>query len=110
MMTPRRRRTFSPEFKARTVELVRTTIDVVEAQIDEVAPRSDRPVLHAAIVGYSREVAFATAHVYAAPRAEPPPPRRSARSRNRPRSVPRWRCRAARAPAPVVPPARSRQR
>ena len=50
---------------AQTVELVRTTIDVVEAQIDEVAPRGDRPVLHAAIVGYSREVAFAAAEIYA---------------------------------------------
>jgi len=50
---------------SQTVELVRTTIDVVEAQIDEVAPRSDRPVLHAAIVGYSREVAFAAAEIYA---------------------------------------------
>ncbi len=50
---------------SQTVELVRTTIDVVEAQIDEVAPRGDRPVLHAAIVGYSREVAFAAAEIYA---------------------------------------------
>ena len=33
-----------------TVELVRTTIDVVESQIDEVMPRADRPILHAAIV------------------------------------------------------------
>ena len=50
---------------SQTVELVRTTIDVVEEQIDEVAPRGDRPVLHAAIVGYSREVAFAAAEIYA---------------------------------------------
>ena len=48
-----------------TVELVRTTIDVVESQIDEVMPRSDRPILHAAIVQYSREVAFSAAEVYA---------------------------------------------
>ena len=48
-----------------TVELVRTTIDVVETQIDEVMPRADRPVLHAAIVAYSREVAFAAAEIYA---------------------------------------------
>lgn len=48
-----------------TVELVRTTIDVVETQIDEVMPRADRPVLHTAIVAYSREVAFAAAEVYA---------------------------------------------
>jgi DNA-binding PucR family transcriptional regulator len=48
-----------------TVELVRTTIDVVEAQIDQVMPRGDRPILHAAIVQYSREVAFAAAEIYA---------------------------------------------
>lgn len=48
-----------------TVELVRTTIDVVEAQIDEVMPRGDRPVLHAAIVQYSREIAFGAAEIYA---------------------------------------------
>jgi hypothetical protein len=48
-----------------TVELVRTTIDVVETQIEEVMPRSDRPVLHTAIVAYSREVAFAAAEIYA---------------------------------------------
>ena len=48
-----------------TVELVRTTIDVVENQIDEVMPRADRPVLHAAIVQYSREVAFSAAEIYA---------------------------------------------
>ena len=48
-----------------TVELVRTTIDVVESQIDEVMPKADRPFLHAAIVQYSREVAFSAAEVYA---------------------------------------------
>ncbi len=48
-----------------TVELVRTTIDVVESQIDEVMPKADRPILHAAIVQYSREVAFAAAEIYA---------------------------------------------
>ena len=48
-----------------TVELVRTTIDVVEDQIDEVMPRGDRPVLHNAIVAYSREVAFSAAEIYA---------------------------------------------
>ena len=48
-----------------TVELVRTTIDVVETQIEEVMPRADRPVLHTAIVAYSREVAFAAAEIYA---------------------------------------------
>ncbi len=48
-----------------TVELVRTTIEVVETQIDEVMPKADRAVLHAAIVQYSREVAFSAAEIYA---------------------------------------------
>ncbi|MFP5283710.1 MAG: PucR family transcriptional regulator [Actinomycetes bacterium] len=48
-----------------TVELVRTTIEVVEARIDEVMPKADRPILHAAIVQYSREVAFSAAEIYA---------------------------------------------
>ncbi len=48
-----------------TVELVRTTIDVVETQIDEVMPKADRTILHAAIVQYSREVAFTAAEIYA---------------------------------------------
>ncbi|GAB3912468.1 hypothetical protein GCM10027613_02210 [Microlunatus endophyticus] len=48
-----------------TVELVRTTIEVAEKQIDELMPRSDRPVLQAAIVQYSREVAFTAAEIYA---------------------------------------------
>lgn len=48
-----------------TVELVRTTIDVVESQIEEVMPRADRPILHAAIAQYSREVAFGAAEIYA---------------------------------------------
>lgn len=48
-----------------TVELIRTTIDVVEVQISELLPRNDRPVLQVAIWQYSREVAFAAAEVYA---------------------------------------------
>jgi hypothetical protein len=48
-----------------TVELVRTTIEVVEDQIDELLPRNDRPILHASIVQYSREVAFGAAEIYA---------------------------------------------
>ncbi|QGN31866.1 CdaR family transcriptional regulator [Microlunatus sp. Gsoil 973] len=48
-----------------TVELVRTTIEVAEKQIDELMPRNDRPVLQAAIVQYSREVAFTAAEIYA---------------------------------------------
>ena len=48
-----------------TVELVRTTIDVVETQIEEVMPKADRAILQAAIVQYSREVAFTAAEIYA---------------------------------------------
>ncbi|MFX4272828.1 PucR family transcriptional regulator [Propionibacteriaceae bacterium Y1685] len=48
-----------------TLDLVRTTIDVVEQSINEVAPRADRPVLQVAIWQYSRDVAFAAANVYA---------------------------------------------
>ncbi|MGJ3509087.1 PucR family transcriptional regulator [Enemella sp. A6] len=48
-----------------TVELVRTTIDVVETQIQQLMPRGDRQALQHAIVRYSREVAFAAAEVYA---------------------------------------------
>lgn len=48
-----------------TVDLIRTTIDVVEQQIHQLMPRNDRPALLSAIVYYSREVAFASARVYA---------------------------------------------
>ncbi|MDR0837948.1 MAG: helix-turn-helix domain-containing protein [Propionibacteriaceae bacterium] len=48
-----------------TVDLVRTTIDVVEEQIELLMPRPDRPLLTASITRYSREVAFAVAEVYA---------------------------------------------
>jgi hypothetical protein len=48
-----------------TVELVRTTIEVVESQIDELMPKGDRPILHVAIDQYSREVAFSAAEIYA---------------------------------------------
>lgn len=48
-----------------TVDLVRTTIDIVEQQINEKMPRGDRSVLSNAIAHYSREVAFAAAEVYA---------------------------------------------
>lgn len=49
-----------------TVDLTRTIIDTVDAQIDEQLPRADRPYLHAALNEYSRDVAFAAAEVYAA--------------------------------------------
>jgi hypothetical protein len=48
-----------------TVELVRTAIDVVEEQVEEVVGPEDAPDVRAAVLTYSREVAFATADVYA---------------------------------------------
>ena len=48
-----------------TVDLVRTTIAVVEEQIQVALPKNDRQVLTTAINHYSREVAFGTAEVYA---------------------------------------------
>ena len=48
-----------------TVDMVRTTIEVVEEQLQLLAPRGDRAALQIAIVHYSREVAFAAAEVYA---------------------------------------------
>lgn len=47
-----------------TVELVRTTISIVEEQFGTLLPE-DQPVLSSAIVHYSREVAFGAAEVYA---------------------------------------------
>ena len=47
-----------------TVDLVRTTIDTVEAGIARLAPEAQAP-LQLAIVHYSREVAFGAAEVYA---------------------------------------------
>lgn len=48
-----------------TVDLVRTTTDVVEEQIHLLLPRGDRQALLLGIVHYSREIAFAAADVYA---------------------------------------------
>ncbi|OYN90835.1 PucR family transcriptional regulator [Parenemella sanctibonifatiensis] len=48
-----------------TVELVRTTIDVIESELQQRLPRSERSVMQLAIVHYSREIAFAAAEVYA---------------------------------------------
>lgn len=50
---------------AQTVDLVRTTTDVVEEQISHLLPRGDRQPLLLGIVHYSREVAFAAAAIYA---------------------------------------------
>lgn len=48
-----------------TVEMVRTTIEVMEAAIDEVAAPGDESILREALLVYAREIAFATAQVYA---------------------------------------------
>ena len=48
-----------------TVDLVRLSIEVVESNIDTVLDPVDAPEVHAAVLRYAREVAFATAEVYA---------------------------------------------
>lgn len=48
-----------------TVELVRATIDVVEEQIDELAAPGEETELREAVLRYGREIAFASAQVYA---------------------------------------------
>jgi hypothetical protein len=48
-----------------TVDLIRLSIDVVESNVDDLLEPADAPDVHHAILRYSREVAFATAEVYA---------------------------------------------
>src|SRR6478609_4045733 len=48
-----------------TVELVRLSIEVVESHVDDIVDPVDAPAVHAAVLRYAREVAFATAEVYA---------------------------------------------
>jgi sugar diacid utilization regulator len=48
-----------------TVDLVRLGIEVVESHVDEIVDPADAPDVHAAVLRYAREVAFATAEVYA---------------------------------------------
>ena len=48
-----------------TVELVRATIDVVEAEVDRLLGPDDGAVAREAMLRYSRDVAFAAAEVYA---------------------------------------------
>ncbi len=48
-----------------TLDLVRTVVDVVEDQVDELAAPGDEQALREAVLRYSREVAFAAAEVYA---------------------------------------------
>jgi hypothetical protein len=48
-----------------TVELVRTTIDVVEEQVAQLAAPGDETELREAVLRYGREIAFASAQIYA---------------------------------------------
>lgn len=49
-----------------TLDLIRTTVDVVESAVAELAPDAQQQQrLREAVLTYSREVAFACAHVYA---------------------------------------------
>lgn len=48
-----------------TVELVRLSIEVVESNVDDILDPDDALEVHAAVLRYAREVAFATAEVYA---------------------------------------------
>jgi DNA-binding PucR family transcriptional regulator len=48
-----------------TVELVRATIDVVEEQVDRLAAPGEEAELREAVLRYGREIAFASAQVYA---------------------------------------------
>ena len=48
-----------------TVSLVRLTFAVVEESISEIADEADATLMHEALMEYGREVAFATAEVYA---------------------------------------------
>lgn len=48
-----------------TVELVRSTIEVVEQRVDELAAPGSEAELREAVLRYSREIAFAAAQVYA---------------------------------------------
>lgn len=48
-----------------TLDLVRTTVDTVEEHVDLLATDGDAAALREAVLRYSREVAFATAEVYA---------------------------------------------
>ena len=48
-----------------TVDLVRLSIEVMESKIDDIVEPEDAPDVHGAVLRYAREVAFATAEVYA---------------------------------------------
>lgn len=48
-----------------TVDLIRLSIEVVERNVDDIVAPEDAPEVHRAISWYAREVAFATAEIYA---------------------------------------------
>ncbi len=48
-----------------TVDLVRTTVGVVEAAIEGLATEADQPQLRLAVLRYTRDIAFSAAEVYA---------------------------------------------
>lgn len=48
-----------------TVDLIKVTVEVMEEHVGSVAEPGDEEALHLAVLQFSREVAFATAHVYA---------------------------------------------
>jgi sugar diacid utilization regulator len=48
-----------------TVDLVKLSIEVVESNVDEIVSADDAAEVHQAVSRYAREVAFATAEVYA---------------------------------------------
>lgn len=48
-----------------TLQMVRTAIDVVEEHVPQLAAAGDEHQLREAVLTYSREIAFAAAHVYA---------------------------------------------
>lgn len=47
------------------LQLIRAIVDVVESQVPHLAPQAEQSVLRESVLIYSREVAFATADVYA---------------------------------------------
>ena len=49
-----------------TVDLVKVVVDVCEEHVDSLAEPGDAEVLRLAVLRFSREVAFASAHLYAA--------------------------------------------
>jgi hypothetical protein len=48
-----------------TVDLIKIVVDVLEDHVGSMAEPDDEEALHLAVLQFSREVAFATAHVYA---------------------------------------------